>query len=121
MMVIGSPRGALLLSFTSVPGMQPISSSLSDISASFRQQIVPFSPIFRSLTLRCLFCTLFLFRLFTNNCKLLGVPCYSKICFLILYLPGAGYSCQFRLCVQVLCRFLSPRSCRQVPRPLLSR
>src|SRR5688572_3735826 len=50
-MVIGSPKGARLFILTSVPGMQPISSNFNPISGSFRQQIMPVSPIFISFTL----------------------------------------------------------------------
>lgn len=39
-MVIGSPKGALLFSFTSVPGMQPISSSFNDISGSRDEKVI---------------------------------------------------------------------------------
>ncbi len=50
--VMGQPNGARLLSRTCVPGIHPISNSFRAISGSFRQQMVPLSPSWRSVTLR---------------------------------------------------------------------
>lgn len=50
--VIGQPSGARLFKRTCVPGMHPISNSFSAISGSFRQQMVPLSPNWRSFKLR---------------------------------------------------------------------
>lgn len=47
----GSPKGAVKLNLTAVPGRNPISKSLTDSLSSVKPEITAVSPVFMSATL----------------------------------------------------------------------